>query len=564
MKNKILLERRLTTDFTMGFELEAIWCGEDSYDYIEEFFDENFMAGGDVHEDGSLEPDHYNEEPFEYASPVLPVNLTTFNKIINFFNEHYGNDFYVNNSCGFHHHISFNGMTDADICWIMSNIALDNNIRKSLSKFKNYNFVSEWSGDDYLDDIKLAVREGDFDKLYRLCSTDKYSLINVHSDINTLEWRGPRGFLEEGDKNTIIDFYKRLFYVVDWIVGVMDYTELPDGTSKKNFYDAIKVIEPFGKLTSFEREKEYKKRGEITDEDIIRLADKAKSSNGDLLIKISKNTALLDKVIQKVFNKSGLAKVLNSLVARYNNNNVRLKKIIKIAFKYIPLTVATSYLDMLDVEDINKIYDKQARRFWLSKYVGSTGSKSDYNTYVSALSNMYEKFGRLPAILFLNNSSDESAKTRMNSMLNEIISNETFDLLVSDFAKDTFITPESHNKILNKLISALDNDYDLNVSLFKDIVMTYLNETEIKLLADKMNVQNTIKYLDVIQRFINFDKNKIKQIIYFSLKRNDMETLDKLENYDIITPSEFAYYKSKFGEIVDVINSDYEDINLDD
>ena len=63
MTEEILLEKKLTTDFTMGFELEAVWYAdtddgdvyfEDYQDSIEEFFDSCGLSGGDLHGDGSI------------------------------------------------------------------------------------------------------------------------------------------------------------------------------------------------------------------------------------------------------------------------------------------------------------------------------------------------------------------------------------------------------------------------------------------------------------------------------------------------------------------------------
>ena len=45
--------------------------------------------------------------PFEWASPVLKFNPESISKIISLFDRGLGKLFYVNDSCGFHHHISF-------------------------------------------------------------------------------------------------------------------------------------------------------------------------------------------------------------------------------------------------------------------------------------------------------------------------------------------------------------------------------------------------------------------------------------------------------------------------
>ena len=89
-EEELLLEKKLTTDFTFGFELEAVWLADTDYDDdeydedgnsrnsydsyagdIENFFIEQGLEGGDLHGDCSLDSQG-NGVTFEWASPVLP------------------------------------------------------------------------------------------------------------------------------------------------------------------------------------------------------------------------------------------------------------------------------------------------------------------------------------------------------------------------------------------------------------------------------------------------------------------------------------------------------------
>ena len=251
----ILLEKKLTTDFTMGFELEAVWLtNTDEDDYgdrrsenyenyegeINYLFDTEF-PGGDLHGDGSVHG--YGEGAgFEWSSPVLPFNVASIQKIINFYRNHLGSDFIVNDSCGYHHHISFAGITLEDMVWIMCKLSLDTKMRNLISNFEGISFVSGWSGDEYLDNLADAVKNNNYSRIVDICNTDKYSLVNVHRN-KTLEWRGPRGFLNEGNTDIIIKFYKRLFKFVSWITDVLDENEI-EGISKDNFLDMIRAALP--------------------------------------------------------------------------------------------------------------------------------------------------------------------------------------------------------------------------------------------------------------------------------------------------------------------------------
>ena len=223
----ILLEKKLTTDFTFGFELEAVWLSDTDYDDdeydddgnsrnsydsyagdIENFFIEQGLEGGDLHGDCSLDSEGRGVT-FEWASPVLPFNVASIEKVVKMFKKGLGKVFEVNSSCGFHNHISFNDISLEEVIWIMSKLAMDERAREMFTDFEGIKFVTHWSGDEYLNNLKDAIEDNDYKKIVSLCATDKYSVVNVHRN-KTLEWRGPRGFLEREDMGIIIKFYQRL------------------------------------------------------------------------------------------------------------------------------------------------------------------------------------------------------------------------------------------------------------------------------------------------------------------------------------------------------------------
>lgn len=390
MTEEILLEKKLTTDFTFGFELEAIAYGRQDFSdsrsglAVRNFVNERLGNGGDFHEDSSLEVqeegnviqyipyesgDGYvydgteitmadieeqfgsidNVEfrtTFEYASPVLQFNPATIQKVINFLDDGMNtNDlFYTNDSCGFHHHISFEGMTGEDAAWIVSQLALDNDARKMFANFndvankddtgiENYNFITTWSEERYLYDLADAINNFDFAEIRKQLNTDKFSILNVHSN-KTLEWRGPRNFLQSKNRKTIINFYKHLWKIINWMTLALDKKEI-NGMKKELFLKNLIIDNNFQPINNFPSFK-VDKNGLLSDETVNKLVEKC-SKNPTVLITLSQKKRSLDQVIQKLFNTSKLGKTLADLSEK---SSIYPQVINDISYKYIPAKMA--------------------------------------------------------------------------------------------------------------------------------------------------------------------------------------------------------------------------------
>ena len=367
---EILLEKKLTTDFTMGFELEAIWTEDaeyndddyDSYsnyeDEINHLFDSEF-PGGDLHGDGSV---HGNGEGvgFEWASPVLPFNVATLQKIINFYRKHLGKEFIVNDSCGYHHHISFSGISVEDVVWIMCKLALDNRMRDLISNFEGIEFVSGWSNDNYLDDLADAVHNNNYGKIIEICNTDKYSLINVHSN-KTLEWRGPRGFLNKEDPDIIIKFYKRLHQFITWITDVLDENEI-EGISKDNFIEMIRAALPSKRIRDFYSNKSDRIKGEMKPETVDNFVKNVIDDN-KTIFKLLNSPKPFEQVIQKLYNRNRLGGIVFRLNDAEDKNEGNLIILNNLCYKYIPYRMAIDFMDTLLPETLEKTSALTMERF---------------------------------------------------------------------------------------------------------------------------------------------------------------------------------------------------------
>lgn len=275
---KLLNENLLKSDFTFGFELEACAEGyaysqyqneydetmddekydldpDDSYEVTGELAQaidnslndllntgvpEKMKKYGNIDNDPSVETEEYDDYTFEWASPVLECTPYNFNRVINMLYNLDRIGVYTNKSCGFHHHLSYKGITERDMIWIYVNLCMDTDFRDYMSSVDGINLTSQrWSPDDELNDIKYSIENDNFSRVLYYLSDDKYRLFRIHP-YGTIEWRGPRNFLNDGNLQVIKDFYKKFN---TYISKVIEYqarkTILNTDIDKKTFFDKL-------------------------------------------------------------------------------------------------------------------------------------------------------------------------------------------------------------------------------------------------------------------------------------------------------------------------------------
>lgn len=395
MEENILLERLLTNKFTFGFELEG-FCRQEKIQDFEEELKNIFGIDGNFHDDCSLEispnedeiqrnnglTEHevivcyakgetfigdedlqkeYDDGPldattlienkglepvfvksFEYSSPVLDFTPSNIKKIWEFMKKHLGvnKTFFTNNSCGFHHHISFEGITGEDAAWILSQIAVDKNaidLLDHLEDEKNeyginkYIFSGDYSQDEYLSELKSAIEKFDFDKILTYLNTDKFSLLNNHRN-KTLEWRGPREFLNTTSIDLVKKFYQQLWKVIRLFSQKLDLKEI-NGMSKENY---MKGLAEVNKGRVFDFYPNFKLNGEhlLDDNTLQNLCEKI-IENPNILLSLIKDKRICDQVIQKLFNMNKLRKTIEMI-----DENKIPQTIYDLAYKYIPAVMA--------------------------------------------------------------------------------------------------------------------------------------------------------------------------------------------------------------------------------
>ncbi len=510
---EILLEKKLTTEFTMGFELECIWYvdgWDEANDRAKRFFNQWF-PGGDLHSDGSLDYTYEKGgEPIEWASPVLPVNVSTFQRIINMYKAGLDDEFYVNSTCGYHHHLSFQGITAEDVIWIMSKLALDDNMRRKISKFKGIEFVGEWSRDDYIDDLKNAVLNDNYKKIVELCKTDKYSLVNVHNH-NTLEWRGPRGFLEDGSISTIIDFYKLLWEFVKWMTDVLDETEI-NNVSKDNFIAQIRAVKGSSNINGF-KFSEKRKDGLLSDDKLKEICKKI-SDEPKILANFVKSKAL-EQILQHLFNTNRLGKRVVLINQSEELRDEIKHKINNLCYKYIPYRMLVQFRDSIDSDTIYNTSDLTLKRFIKTNKLD--GSEITLANKIQLLSNNVSEMN--PAII----NKDIIPEIYDNDEWDIVNATPLFKVMVQNGSiKD--ITPE----VAQDMLSGIDEEaFTTKLKILSSI---FKNNVEFKKTLHAAVVEHVVENPKEMIPLININEKEVMMIIgdIFRSADNKEEKIEEL------------------------------------
>ena len=358
---QILTESLLRSDFTFGFELEAVGSedrfgsyyedadddDEDLYEQnkdveieisslVNELFHDYFHSDedGEMQHDGSINVSSSGDCPFEWASPVLDCRPENFANTIKFLKAILDNDIYTNSSCGFHHHLSWKGITERDMIWTYTNLAMDTQFIHDLAHLKVgdeeiFLGSEHWASQRPLAEIKNAVLDGNYLELLKLYSDDKYRFFRIHP-YGTIEWRGPRDFLNDGNIKIIKGFYRQFYTLLDKVIQCQNMKTI-DGTNitKEEFFnklkeaqqdpEAIEVKDELRDGCEFlyrtgayrgDRKLRYKREDKPSiDTDVARVVDK-----------VMTKPQLFYQVIERYNNLKKLADILNS--APYSIKNI--------------------------------------------------------------------------------------------------------------------------------------------------------------------------------------------------------------------------------------------------
>lgn len=235
MRYKEITEAVTSQGFKFGFEFECIGPLNFDIDYITTPITLTQDKDDSIIVDDN---DEGTEKGFEFISPPLVLNpkniISSKETILALLKQ----GFRTNGTCGFHIHYSFQNMNYGDICWFLLGLSLNGDLQSQFSNFYDIEFFNETYADlKFLQEIPDAVSAGDTDKIAKLFSTYKFRIIRIHPQ-GTIEWRGPRDFMNSGEISKISDFFLRLYRCADIIhkLSTRDSYEIGGKILKKNSF----------------------------------------------------------------------------------------------------------------------------------------------------------------------------------------------------------------------------------------------------------------------------------------------------------------------------------------
>ena len=253
--SELLLERILVGEFTFGFELEAIYntedYGTDSLDarsrsivanHIRSYFPN--VTTEDVITDGSVKGDGFT---FEWPSPAMSLNVANLQTTLKFLNSLRDVGIFTNETCGFHVHFSYPNYKPIDGLWILCHLANDPELRSKITSYDGIDFVNpQFASEEFLNGLHTYVQQQKWGALVNFFSTEKYRVLRLHPQ-GTIEWRGPRAFLQRENIESIKGFLRRVWDVARTFSILLDRRDL-NGISKEEFYAKMKVAAPDNEL----------------------------------------------------------------------------------------------------------------------------------------------------------------------------------------------------------------------------------------------------------------------------------------------------------------------------
>lgn len=249
-----LLEGLTIGEFTFGFELEAFYDTihpgvfdsdiESSVEFIEDtvlpIIESNGVFGKIVN-DGSIEANKNTQIPFEFVSDPINFNSSNLQKLFKTLNSLKSNNIRTNSSCGFHFHVKYPNLSTDDMRWILACISTNSQYQDVTMNFKDYDFYNlEYASPEVYQELENAIESNDNSEIVGLLDHSKYQVLRIHPQ-GTLEWRGPRNFLNAGNSEEIHDFIIHLYGYIRMIIRCLDQKSV-GGYTKREFYDLFKGV----------------------------------------------------------------------------------------------------------------------------------------------------------------------------------------------------------------------------------------------------------------------------------------------------------------------------------
>lgn len=236
-----LQEKFLLSEWKFGFELEGIFNDLNERSFIIEDILKIFGGQTKVVDDESIK--HTTDQfSLEIVSQVYNLNIKNIESIFKNIEKLFKMGLQTNKSCGFHVHLSFPTFNEIDAAWILCNIALDNDFLKKIIHFKDYRFLNkEFASLEDLKNIRNGILNNNIQLLNVVLSENKNQIIRLHPQ-GTIEWRGPRDFLNNKNMDEIKEFFKFVWYFVSKINSYLDIKQLHN-IKKEDLKDILYKID---------------------------------------------------------------------------------------------------------------------------------------------------------------------------------------------------------------------------------------------------------------------------------------------------------------------------------
>ncbi len=273
--DNFLLESVLLSEFTFGFELEACvdpntirikvpnrkWENDldefelndnrlyvyfdkpDLFKKLKKEFSKTF--GNDIN---IIHDDSLNANGFEFPSPTMNITPLNIKKTINFLSSLKKSKFkiHTDDKCGFHIHLSLPTLTLEDCIWLVCHLSLNEEMINELTSLKIENgkiidfYNPKYTDIKYLKELKKSIEDSDYQKIIDILNdgNEKHRILRIHPQ-GTLEWRGPRNFLNSENIQDIKLFFNKIIKITKWISLTLENKDIL-GINKSTFFNILK------------------------------------------------------------------------------------------------------------------------------------------------------------------------------------------------------------------------------------------------------------------------------------------------------------------------------------
>lgn len=220
--------------------------------------------------DGFIAPSKEGKFIFEWKSPIFNFTPKNIQLIIQFLSKAVREkSVSTNETCGFHIHIGFPDKTrnDIDMFWVICQLASENKL-EMFYKILDFENIKLYHG-EYASPSKLKrlidifmhigreelTTEESMEYLRSFYSGYKYTILRQHPQ-GTLEWRGPRGFLDVKQYDIIKSFIlTKLYPFIKWISNSLDKKELKSKSFSISKADFINIVSKWPSTITIKKRK---------------------------------------------------------------------------------------------------------------------------------------------------------------------------------------------------------------------------------------------------------------------------------------------------------------------